>query len=238
MRFSPLVVLVSLVLNCGTGRGADLPVSATDWPQWRGPHRDGLSADTGLLQQWGDQGPQLAWKITGLGPGYSSISIHDGCIFTMGERDAQECVIALNLSDGRELWHTPVGKTGDNGGYPGPRCTPTTDGNLIYALGTRGDLVCCHAATGKIVWRKNLETDFGGSMMSGWGYSESPLVDDDKLICTPGAKNAMLVALNKKRALKFGDLRFPKERPAPVTLRSSSPPARVKNSTCNLLAKG
>ncbi len=198
MRLSLSVALVGLVLWCGTGRGADLPVSTSDWPQWRGPHRDGLSADTGLLQQWGDNGPQLAWKTAGLGPGYSSISIHDGRIFTMGERDAQECVIALNLSDGHELWHTPVGKTGDNGGYPGPRCTPTTDGDLIYALGTRGDLVCCNAATGKIVWRKNLETDFGGSMMSGWGYSESPLVDGDKLICTPGAKNAMLVALNKK----------------------------------------
>jgi outer membrane protein assembly factor BamB len=115
----------------------------------------------------------------------------------MGERDGQECIVALSLSDGHELWLTPVGKTGDNGGYPGPRSTPTTDDNRVYALGTRGDLVCCDATTGKILWRKNLEIDFGGSMMSGWGFSESPLVDGEKLVCTPGAKNAMLVALNK-----------------------------------------
>jgi len=192
-----LTCLSALALIVLATHGADLPSQSSQWPQWRGIHRDGISPDTGLAQQWSPDGPPLTWKINGLGPGYSSVSICNGLIFTMGERDGQECVIALNLNDGHELWSTPVGKTGDNGGYPGPRCTPTTDENRVYVLGTRGDLVCCEAATGKALWRKNLETDFGGSMMSGWGYSESPLVDGEKLVCTPGAKNAMLVALNK-----------------------------------------
>ena len=196
MRFLFPGLLVIALLRASVS-GADLSTPANDWPQWRGVHRDGISPDSGLAQQWTADGPPPAWRIAGLGSGYSSVSIHEGRIFTMGERDGQECIVALSLSDGHELWLTPVGKTGDNGGYPGPRSTPTTDDNRVYALGTRGDLVCCDATTGKILWRKNLEIDFGGSMMSGWGFSESPLVDGEKLVCTPGAKNAMLVALNK-----------------------------------------
>ena len=115
----------------------------------------------------------------------------------MGERQEQECVFALDLNGGKELWCTPIGKTADNGGYPGPRCTPTADDKLVYAIGSLGDLVCCDAATGEVKWRKNLQTDFGGKMMSIWGYCESPLVDDGKVVCTPGANEAVIVALNK-----------------------------------------
>ena len=185
MRFLSMGLLALAVFHHAV-HGAELPTQTGEWPQSRGVHRDGVSTDLGLSLQWTGDGPPLAWKATGLGPGYSSVSIHEGRIFTMGQRDGQECIIALSLTDGHELWHAPVGKTGDNGGYPGPRCTPTIDENRVYALGMRGDLACCDAAGGKILWRKNLETDFGGSMMSGWGYSESPLVDGDKLICTPG----------------------------------------------------
>jgi outer membrane protein assembly factor BamB len=108
-------------------------------------------------------------------------------------------VIALDpAANGRELWATSVGKSAENDGYPGPRCTPTADADLVFALGSRGDLVCCRIATGEVVWRRNLPADFGGRMMSGWGYSESLLVDGDRLICTPGGDKAMLVALDRK----------------------------------------
>jgi outer membrane protein assembly factor BamB len=169
-----------------------------DWLQWRGPNRDGASAETGLLQQWPADGPPLAWKAVGLGQGFSSVAIQNGRIFTMGDRAEQECIFALNDRKGDVLWFTPVGKSASNNGYPGPRCTPAADGDRVYAVGSEGDLVCCDTATGQVVWRKDFAEDFGGKIMSSWGYSESPLVDGDKLICTPGGPTAMIVALDKK----------------------------------------
>jgi len=176
-------------------------VYANDWPQFRGKNRDGKSSETGLLSSWPQDGPPLAWKITGLGKGFSSISIASGKIFTMGDRKQTDnpekeaqFMIAFDLATKKELWASRVGEPwGD-----GPRCTPTVDGDLVYAIGTHGDLVCMQVSDGKEVWRKNFSKDFGGKMMSGWGYSESPLIDGDKLLCTPGAKDAHIVALNKK----------------------------------------
>ena len=168
------------------------PASANDWPSWRGPYRNGIATDeTGLQSEWSDNGPELKWQIDGLGRGYSSIAISDGRIFTMGKRKDGCELIALDLKNGRELWSTRVGG-GD------PNCTPTVDGGLAYALGRDGDLICADVATGEIVWQKSFPKDFGGRMMSGWGYSESPLVDGDRLICTPGANDAVVVALDKK----------------------------------------
>ncbi|HEV3025875.1 MAG TPA: PQQ-binding-like beta-propeller repeat protein [Pirellulales bacterium] len=163
-----------------------------DWPQWRGPNRDGVSTETGLLDHWPEKGPPLAWQAKGLGGGYSSVAVADGSIFTMGKRDGKECLIALSAKDGVVLWATPLGGASD------PNGTPTVDGERVYAVGLQGDLVCAETANGRIVWQKNYGRDFGGQMMSGWGYSESPLVDGDKLICTPGAGNAILTALDKR----------------------------------------
>ncbi|HEX3727152.1 MAG TPA: PQQ-binding-like beta-propeller repeat protein, partial [Pirellulales bacterium] len=167
------------------------------WPQWRGKNRDGISPDTGLLQQWSTEGPPLSWKVAGLGRGFSSVSIADGRIFTMGDREAGQFVIAMALTDGKELWSTRIGDAWEPEGYAGPRCTPTVDGSLIYALGPHGDLACLHADTGKEAWHRNLKSDFGGNVPH-WGFSESPLVDGKKLVCTPGAPDAGLVALDKK----------------------------------------
>lgn len=169
-----------------------------DWPQFRGPQRDGKSGETGLLKQWPDGGPKLLWKIEGLGKGYSTVSIAGGRIFTMGEikreGSASQSIIAYDVNTQKELWATPVGQPHASG----PRCTPTVDGELVYAIGTSGDLVCAEAATGKVVWRKNFEKDFGGRVMSMWKFSESPLVDGEKVVCTPGGPDAAIVALNKK----------------------------------------
>jgi len=169
-----------------------------DCPQFRGPHRDGKCGETGLLKQWPDGGLKLLWKIENLGKGYSTVSIAGGKIFTMGDFEAADSalqyVVAYDLKTQKRLWRAPVGPPHASG----PRCTPTVDGDLVYAIGTSGDLVCVEAAAGKVVWRKNFVKDFGGKVMSMWKYCESPLVDGDKLVCTPGGTDATIVALNKK----------------------------------------
>ena len=161
-----------------------------------GPNRDGRSADTNLLKQWDADGPALVWKASGLGTGYSSLSIGgDRCTRWATSRAASTC-IALAAADGKQLWKTKVGPIWQDR-YPGPRATPTVDGALIYSLGTEGDLVCLEAATGKERWRKSLPRDFGGQVMSDWKFAESPLVDGDRVVVTPGGADAAMVALNK-----------------------------------------
>lgn len=166
-----------------------------DWPQWRGPARDAVSTETGLLREWSEGGPELAWKATGLGRGYSSVVISEGKIFTLGDRGGDEFVIALDRADGHELWATRIGGAWSDGG---PRCTPTVDGDRLYALTPHGDLACLDTASGEVKWQKNFGQDFGGRMMSGWGFCESPLIDGNKLICTPGGEQAGIAALNKQ----------------------------------------
>jgi len=174
------------------------PGEQTDWPQFHGPKRDNLCRETGLNTDWTENPPELLWQISGLGMGYSSIAITDGKIFTMGDRkipdgEERQFVLAFDLGTQKELWATHVGPPHKDG----PRSTPTVDGELLYAIGTEGAVVCLETATGAERWRKSLTNDFGGKMMSGWKYSESPLVDGSKLICTPGGEAATLVALDK-----------------------------------------
>ncbi len=169
-----------------------------DWPQWQGPERTAVSKETGLLQDWPAAGPKLLWEADYAGEGYSTPTVAAGRVFLMGNRDGQECVLALSEADGGQVWAAPIGAPGGyGGGFPGPRCSPTVDGDRVYALGLAGELVCLDLGTGQVRWRKNLVKDFGGSI-GGWGYCESPLVDGDKLLCTPGGATATLVALNKK----------------------------------------
>jgi outer membrane protein assembly factor BamB len=169
-----------------------------DWVQFRGPNRDDVSKETGLLQQWPAGGPALAWQATGLGGGFSGVSVAAGRIYTMGE-DATSCYVrSLDEATGKVLWSAKVGAVGGGNGHPGPRCTPAAAGSMIVALGQFGDLVCLEAGNGKEVWRTNLAADLGGAMMSGWGYSESPLVDGNRVICTPGGAQGVLAALDLK----------------------------------------
>jgi outer membrane protein assembly factor BamB len=173
---------------------------AADWAQWRGPKRNGVSQETGLLKEWPAEGPKLLWQVGGLGNGYSTPSIFGERIFFLSNSDMDnELVVALDARDGRQVWSARVGKVGLNQGlqYPGARSTPTVDGDLLFALGSAGDLACLETATGKMLWKKNLHDDFAGRP-GNWAYSESPLVDGDVVICTPGGKNASLVALEKK----------------------------------------
>ncbi len=172
--------------------------SEGDWPQWRGPNRDNLSTETGLLRQWPATGPKLVWKATGIGGGFSSVSLVGNRIYTMGDGPDDLFVHALDRDTGKIAWSTKVGLPGGHKNYPGPRGTPTVDGGALYVLTQHGDLICLDAAKGSVRWRKNTERDFGGAMMSGWRWSESPLVDGDKVVCTPGGPQGTVVALNKQ----------------------------------------
>jgi outer membrane protein assembly factor BamB len=172
---------------------------ADDWPQWRGPQRDGISAETGLLREWPADGPKLLWQQSDIGFGYSTPAVVGERLYLISnEGDENEFVQAHAVADGKRLWRTRLGKVGPNDGpqYPGSRSTPTAEGQRLYALGSDGDLACVETATGKVVWQKNLRSDFGGQP-GRWAYAESPLVDGDLLICTPGGREATLVALDK-----------------------------------------
>lgn len=193
MKFRRLFVATAVLL-CVTA--AALAQTAASWPQWRGPNRDGISKETGLLKQWPAEGPPLAWKATGAGRGYSSFSIANGKLYTMGLRGDREFVIAFDVATGKEVWATAHGSAFRNDRGDGPRGTPTIDGDRIYALGGNGDLSALDARTGKIVWSKNILREFGGSNIT-WGISESPLVLGNKVLVNAGGPDASIVALNK-----------------------------------------
>ena len=180
----------------GTDPAATLSPTAKsgDWHQWRGPNRDGVCTETGLNDNWPDDGPPIAWRSQGLGSGYSSVTIFGDKLYTCGKQGDTTYLVCCRREGGEVVWKTPIGTGGDS-----PNCTPTVDPEfgLVYGLTHAGDLLCANAETGDEVWRKNFPRDFGGRMMSGWGYSESPLVDGDRLICTPGSDRALLAALNK-----------------------------------------
>ena len=191
-----MVLGLFLSASCEAVMGQNDPA---DWPQFRGPNRDGICSETGLLREWPKDGPKLLWKINGLGKGYSSVAIAGGKLFTMGDRaDAGQAKAQRSWPStwqpARKLWATRIGPPHKDG----PRCTPTVDGPRLYAIGTEGDLVCLETATGQVRWRKNFAKDFGGKMMSGWKFSESPLVDAQRSVCTPGGKQATMVALDKQ----------------------------------------
>jgi len=172
---------------------------AADWPQWQGPNRDGKSADTGLLKPWPENGPPLAWRIDTLGGGDAGPAIAAGRIFIMSNRGDEEVVWALSEKDGSEVWVTPLGpafRQRASQGKEGPGCTPTVDGERLYVEGLGGNVACLQVTDGKIIWQRSLTEDFGGRVPM-WSYRESPLIDGDKVIVTPGGADAILVALNK-----------------------------------------
>jgi outer membrane protein assembly factor BamB len=178
-----------------------LVASADDWPQWRGPRRDGISKEMGLLQSWPKAGPKLLWQAKDVGEGYSTPSVVCDRLYVLSNKgQSDEFVQARRVNDGKQIWSTRLGKVGPNtmAPYPAARSTPTVDGEFLYALGSDGDLVCVKSADGTEVWRKSLRTDFGGSPGL-WAYAESPLVDGDILVCTPGGSDATLVALDKRK---------------------------------------
>src|SRR5579872_2135939 len=159
-----------------------------DWPQWQGPDRNAMSKERGLLQEWPKEGPPLAWKINGLGGGYSEPSIAAGRIFGMSARGDDDFVWALSETDGKTIWSADLGPSFIQQmpqGKEGPGCTPTVGGDRLYAVSSSGELACLQVQDGKILWQRSFRQDFGGHPPT-WSYRESPLIDGDKLICTPG----------------------------------------------------
>jgi outer membrane protein assembly factor BamB len=200
-----IVALASLAATVGAAPPGG------NWPQWRGPLRDGVSTETGLLAAWPQGGPPKVWTTTGLGAGFSSVAVAGGHIYTMGDRSGGQFLIALDEETGKEQWATRLGAVFVEGsGYSGPRGTPTVDGALLYAIDTDSDIVCLDSATGKERWRKNLEKDFGGRMMSGWNWAESPLVDGERVIVTPGGARTGMVALDKHTGIEIWRAVFPR----------------------------
>jgi len=192
-----LCLCFSAVLTSSAGVGA----STSDWPQWRGPERDGTSKEGGLLRRWPAGGPKLLWQVNDIGDGYSTPVVVGTRIYLLSNRGMEnEFVQALSTRDGKVVWTTRVGNVGNpnqNPPYAKARSTPTVDGDFLYALGSDGDLACLEARGGRIRWQKNLRTEFGGQPGE-WAYAESPLIDGDAVVVTPGGAQATMVALNKK----------------------------------------
>lgn len=193
-----------------------IALHATDWPQWRGPHRDGISQEKGLLKEWPKDGPKLVWQVKDIGSGFSTPAIVGDRIYVLANEGLiNELVEALSATDGKKIWSTTIGKVGNpdqQPNYPAARSTPTVDGDTIYALGSDGDMVALDTA-GKLRWKKNLRTDFGG-VPGKWAYAESPLIDGETLVCTPGGSSASVVALNKKSGDVIWKASLPSGEPA------------------------
>lgn len=170
---------------------------AGNWPQFRGPNRDNISKETGLLDQWPEEGPKVSWEQKKLGEAFSSVSISEGKLFTMGNQGNIEMLLAMDASTGKPLWATKTGGSAyRNGMGNGPRGTPTVDADRVYALGANGDLICAGVDNGEVVWQKNILKEYGGNNIT-WGISESVLIDGKQLICCPGGKDATIVSLDK-----------------------------------------
>lgn len=170
---------------------------AADWPQWRGPNRDEISRDTGLLKAWPKAGPRLIGTFDDAGTAYSGMAVVGDRLYTMGADARSEYVFALDLKTMKKAWNAEIGQRYDNRYGSGPRATPTVDGALTYVLGGQGNLVCLKTDSGEKVWSKSLTQDFGGRV-PGWGYSESVLIDGNQVVCTPGGAKGAIVALDKK----------------------------------------
>jgi outer membrane protein assembly factor BamB len=194
-RCLTLSLVASWLIAAALG-GAQTPAPPSEWSQWRGPNRDGISPEKGLLKEWPAAGPPRTWQTTGAGTGYSSFSSSGGRLYTIGAREDVEYVMAFDRATGRKLWETPNGRRFRNEQGDGPRSTPTTEGDVLYAFGGSGELSCLEAATGRKIWSVNVVQKFGGSTPY-WGYSESPLIVGDRIIINAGGRRSSLVAVNK-----------------------------------------
>ena len=192
MRCTRIMVVLLICLVCHSS------VFAADWPQWRGSDQTGISPDTELMKTWPATGPELVWKATGLGQGFSSVAIVGSTIYTNGDKDGVSYAHAVDMGTDKPKWSQPIGKAGAPGwgGFAGPRSTPTVSDGKVYVLGQYGELVCFNAENGALIWKKHMKDDFGGKSPA-WGFSESVLVDGDRLICTPGGEQGTLAALNR-----------------------------------------
>ena len=199
-----LGVMVSLVAIAG---GA-LPAVGKDWPQFRGPDLDGKSTETGIIKSWEQKAPELLWMGEGMGNGYAGVAVVGDRVYTTGDFKDGQGVVAVNAKDGKVLWTTVLTEGVPKHGFEGARCTPTVVGNQLWVTTSTG-MIACLTTEGKLVWKKNFEKEWGGKMMSGWGFAESVLVDGKVAVCTPGGADAMMVALDKDSGAELWKCKMP-----------------------------
>lgn len=187
------------------GCGGLTQVEARDWPTFRGADRTGVSTETGLLQSWPAGGPKLVWQAEGTGRGYSSLAVVGNRIYTLGDNlpdvgSDDEYLLCLDAANGKQVWKTKTGAPWNSGPpqWQSSRSTPTVEGDTLCCLTPQGELFCCNVSDGKVRWHKSFPKDFGGKKGDGWGYSESVLIDGDKVICTPGGTSTTMVALDRR----------------------------------------
>ena len=191
-HFASILTCFVLMVTGVAGQGA----AGLDWPQWRGPERNGISRETGLASQWPASGPPVVWSATNVGAGYGSMAVSGARVLVQGLRNNESVVTSLNRADGRVVWTRAVGPSRNNDQGPGPRGTPTVDGDRLYVLTESGDLAALRTQDGSVLWERNILKDFGARNIP-WLISESPLVDGANVIVTPGGPNAGMVALDK-----------------------------------------
>lgn len=185
------------LLVAAPGVASAQAVENFDWPQWRGPRRDGTSREKGFIADWPKEGPRRLWTAR-VGVGYSSVSVAGGRLYTMGNVGDVDHVMCLDITNGKLAWDYKYPcPAADPNGYPGPRCTPTVDGGLVFTVSRVGHLLCLNAATGALVWSRHLTNDFGGFLPT-WGFSGSPLVEGEMLIVETGSAGRAVVALEKR----------------------------------------
>jgi outer membrane protein assembly factor BamB len=173
------------------------PLSAADWPQWRGPNRDGISTEIGWSVSWPKEGLKRVWKAE-VGAGYGTVSVSQGRLYVMGNTADKDTVYCLEAGTGKETWkftYDCVAK--DPNGYHGVRSTPSVDGDLVFTTSRQGHLFCLSATEGKVKWAKEFGKDFGGKTPT-WGFAISPLVEGGLVIVEPGGPGAAVVALKKE----------------------------------------
>lgn len=171
-------------------------LNASDWPQWRGPLRNGQSTEKLASHDWETSPPKLLWTTEGFGGGYASVAVVNDVLYTVGNLENGQAVLAASAKDGSILWKQPVTDANPKHSYEGSRCTPTVVGELLYVITSDGSIACLKTDGGAIVWQRKF-SDWNGKLMSGWGFSESPLVDGDRVLCTPGGNEALVVCLNR-----------------------------------------
>jgi len=189
MMRATITWLVVMPLLAATTTGAG------EWPQFHGPNRDNKSADKGLLKTWPEGGPPRIWEAAGIGEGYSTVALAGRRIHTTGSIN-RDCVITVLEMDGKRVWTRKNGRAWRKS-YPGTRSTPTIADGMLYHLSGIGNLVCLKADDGEKVWSVDIMARFGGRNIM-WGLAESPLVFDDRVVCTPGGKEVSLVALDRR----------------------------------------
>jgi len=171
--------------------------NAQDWSQWRGQNREGIVKGSNLNLNWLEKKPALIWVFREAGTGYSSPAVVGSMLYLSGSEDDNDVVFALDAQTGNLKWKQNLGERYVQDRGDGPRGTITVDGDKLYLIRGGGQIHCLSAKDGKTLWKKDFVADFDGKMMSQWGYSESPLVDGNLVIGTPGSEQGTLMAFDK-----------------------------------------